>query len=367
MMASPDSDVSFDVPSEIKTVDELRSDESNHSAHVHGAQSQRRRDDAPHVSLMNALSPAMRRSSFDRTNNNPHDSRSTSFNHGDTSYNHYIPPPMHHTLMKPDMYDGNSSYEQYASHFEDCSELSGWDNRTKVLMLAASLRGAARNFYMSLTDDERRNYCTLTTRLSERFGNDSKHQCLWLNKLENRRRSKGESIASLADDLRQLCQKAYSDLDHRSQEKLALNQLYKLVSTEMKCRCMDHNCLTINEAVSVIERYESILGTPLQSNIRAVDSDKCSDIESVIKRIEARLDKIETSVVRKPQVNSKSAKSCFRCNSRDHFWASCPQNANRGPRRYRANSTQSATNDRSANLQHPVKGNPSGALVQGNF
>ncbi|KAH3821802.1 hypothetical protein DPMN_123570 [Dreissena polymorpha] len=122
-------------------------------------------------------------------------------------------------VMKPDMYDGSSSYEQYASHFEDCSELSGWDNRTKVLMLAASLRGAARNFYMSLTDDERRNYCTLTTRLSERFGNDSKHQCLWLNKLENRRRSKGESIASLADDKRQLCQKAYSDLDHRSQEK----------------------------------------------------------------------------------------------------------------------------------------------------
>ncbi|KAH3875034.1 hypothetical protein DPMN_038293 [Dreissena polymorpha] len=115
---------------------------------------------------------------------------------------------------------------------------------------------------MSLTYDERRNYCTLTTRLSERFGNDSKHKWLCRNKLENRLRAKGESIASLADDLRQLCQEAYSHLDHRSQEKLALKQLYKLVSTEMKCRCMDHKCLTVNEAVSVIERYESILGTP---------------------------------------------------------------------------------------------------------
>ncbi|KAH3818791.1 hypothetical protein DPMN_120517 [Dreissena polymorpha] len=140
-------------------------------------------------------------------------------------------------------------------------------------MLAASLRGAARNFYMSLTDDERRNYCTLTTRLSERFGNDSKQQ--WLNKLENRRRSKGESIASLADDLRQLCEKAYTDLDHRSQNKLALNQLYKLVSTEMKCRCMDHNCLTVNEAVSVMKDtnpywgrlYNQTLGQLIQINV----------------------------------------------------------------------------------------------------
>ncbi|KAH3841193.1 hypothetical protein DPMN_114650 [Dreissena polymorpha] len=79
----------------------------------------------------------MRRSSFNRTNNNPHDSHYTSFNHGDTCNNHYIPPPPPPMHMKPDMYDGNSSYEQYASHFEDCSELSGWANRTKVLMLAA--------------------------------------------------------------------------------------------------------------------------------------------------------------------------------------------------------------------------------------
>ncbi|KAH3875035.1 hypothetical protein DPMN_038294 [Dreissena polymorpha] len=113
-MASPDPDVYFNVPSDIKTVDELRSDASSNSAHVHDAQSRRRSYDAPRVSLMNAHSPAMRRSSFDRTNNNPHDSRSTSFNHGDTSYTHFIPPPppMHHTLMKPDMYDGNSSHER---------------------------------------------------------------------------------------------------------------------------------------------------------------------------------------------------------------------------------------------------------------
>ena len=50
---------------------------------------------------------------------------------------------------------------------------------------------------------------------------------MWLAKYESRHRQRGESIASLADDLRQLAQRAYSDLDVHSQERLALNMLYK--------------------------------------------------------------------------------------------------------------------------------------------
>lgn len=48
--------------------------------------------------------------------------------------------------------------------------------------------------------------------------------------------------------------------DARAQEALALNQLYKSISLEMKCRCIDRNCSTIAQAVDIIERYESILG-----------------------------------------------------------------------------------------------------------
>ncbi|KAH3727890.1 hypothetical protein DPMN_053836 [Dreissena polymorpha] len=63
-------------------------------------------------------------------------------------------------------------------HFEDCAELSYWDYRTKVLVLASIPRGAARNYYISLSESERRDYETLTSRLFQRFGS-SKHQNLW--------------------------------------------------------------------------------------------------------------------------------------------------------------------------------------------
>lgn len=268
-----------------------------------------------------------------------------------------VMPPFNRSMMKPDTFDGSGNFEQYASHFEDCAELSMWDNRVKNLMLAACLRGPARNFYMSLTTVERRDYNMLLSRLADRFGSDRKHQTLWLGKLENRRRAKGESIASLADDLRQLAQKAYSDLDHFSQERLALNQLYKLISTEMKCRCMDNNCSSINDAVCVIDRYEAIIGssTPV-STIRACDSgESAPSIEATLEKIENRLSKIESA-----QSTPRGPKACFSCKSLEHLWASCPRNKNPRPPRtnndhygYNVNQRTDQYQSRSA----PVQGN----------
>ena len=55
-----------------------------------------------------------------------------------------------------------------------------------------------------------------------------------------------------------MAQKAYVGLDSAAQEAIALNQLYKTITLEMKCRCIDRNCQTVS--VDVIKRYEGILG-----------------------------------------------------------------------------------------------------------
>ena len=89
-----------------------------------------------------------------------------------------------------------------------------------------------------------------------------------------RRCEPNESIPAVGDDIRQMAQKAYCNLDPPAQEALALNQLYKIVSLEMKCRCIDRDCTTVSEAVGVIERYEAIMGDNLdrkKSNMRAID------------------------------------------------------------------------------------------------
>jgi hypothetical protein len=319
-MASPDPEISFDRRSVLSDHSSLNTVEI-----YSGNNKAENPENAQHMTEMHK----------NKTNNNPFRSGNVPENrqHGD----YQIPPtfnvPIQHSLKKPDSYDGTKCFEQYMSHFEDCSELSCWDYRTKVLVLASSLRGAARNYYMSLSESERREYETLTLRLSQRFGS-SKHQTLWLSKFENRRRLRGESISSLSDYIRQLAQKAYSDLDPIAVERLALNQLYKQISGDMHCRCIDTNCHTVNDAVSVIERYEAILGTPQPTHVRAVDAYDItqpeSQILSAVQRLEARIERIEkTHFPSSPVIRPyKSQRACFGCNSPSHFWRNCQQNVN---------------------------------------
>ena len=75
-----------------------------------------------------------------------------------------------------------------------------------------------------------------------------------------RKRLPAESAAALGDDIRQIAQKANLNLDETAQELLALIHLYKVVSVEMICKCIDKNCQTVSDAADVIDRYESILG-----------------------------------------------------------------------------------------------------------
>jgi hypothetical protein len=95
--------------------------------------------------------------------------------------------------------------------------------------------------------------------MEQRFGN-ARHQNIWFSRFETRTRQPNQSIPTFGDDLRQIAQKAYSNLDTRAQEVIALNQLYKNISLEMKCHCIDKECHSVTEAVDLIERYEALLG-----------------------------------------------------------------------------------------------------------
>ena len=170
--------------------------------------------------------------------------------------------------IKPEPYTGKDDWDEYISHFEDFAELGKWTKNDKVLALAASLKGQARTSYISLPSSEKRSYDVLVTKLEQRFGS-SRQQGRWASRLQLRTRKEGESIATLGDDLRQMTQKAYPTLDANAQEVLALQQFYKAIPLEMRCRCMDRDCKTLTEAVDVVERYEAILTENTDKNKRS--------------------------------------------------------------------------------------------------
>lgn len=95
-----------------------------------------------------------------------------------------------------------------------------------------------------------------------------------------------------------MSQRAHPNIDDRAQEALALNQLYKSISLEMKCRCIDWNCSTIAQAVDIIERYESILGDGAERRraVRMVGTDSKEtedDISKTLHNIMTRLEQLE--------------------------------------------------------------------------
>ena len=258
--------------------------------------------------------------------------------------------------IKPEVYNGADDWYEYISHFEVCAELGRWSDEDKVLALAASLRGPARTYYISLPIQSRQPYTTLVGKLEQRFGS-SRQQNRWLSKFEARRRQTDESIAVLADDLRQMSQKAYSNLAPRAQEALALNQLYKSISLEMKCRCIDENCKTVADAVEVIERYEAILGegdTKKKQTVRAVGQGQsggyngnrggnkqfppkgpnhsANSMENVLQQMQQRLERIESNMNRNAPYSSpyggrsQENRPCFLCGSEEHLMRHCPLN-----------------------------------------
>lgn len=262
--------------------------------------------------------------------------------------------------IKPDPFTGMEDWDQYFSYFEDCAELAQWSEKEKLLYLATSLKQQARLHYSSLPVQDKRSYKALVSKLEQRFGS-KRQQTRWLSKMQNRTRVKNESIAVFGDELRLLACKAYANLDPEAQEMLALQHFYKNVSAELRCRLMDKDCKTISEAVEVVERYEDVLGQMNTNNsagssrVRGVSGTvgqdstdsrigsqkEFEDIKGAIKRIEGRLDKLESNTSSRKR---NTERTCFSCGASDHFFKSCPNKGKYGnnPPRNQGNSNLSS-------------------------
>ena len=248
--------------------------------------------------------------------------------------------------MKPDPYDGRDDWEQYISHFLNCAALGRWSEETKLLMLSFCLKGSARTFYIGLSDQDRMSYKRLVKRLEERFGS-LKQQSRYLARFETRRRLQGETIASFGDDLRLIAQRAYPNIGTLGQESVALNQFYKSLSPEMKCRCIDRRCASIFEAVDVVEQYESIMeGSANRKAVRAVasapDNTTVPDLQQLVTKLDLLMTRINAlekkndlsmrSERKPPQTqNTHVYSGCHNCGAKDHYIRDCPNRRRYNP------------------------------------
>ncbi|KAJ8047957.1 hypothetical protein HOLleu_00087 [Holothuria leucospilota] len=124
--------------------------------------------------------------------------------------------------IRPGLYDGKTSWEDYLAQFEMVAELHRWSGGVKAMCLAASLRGDAQAILADLAAEKRRNYTDtggwhslvgLVLRAKQSFRRIQ---------LRNRGRKKGgELIPELAQDVKRLTRFAYPGASSHLQDQLA--------------------------------------------------------------------------------------------------------------------------------------------------
>ncbi|XP_077282765.1 uncharacterized protein LOC143908826 [Temnothorax americanus] len=105
--------------------------------------------------------------------------------------------------LKPDTYDGTVSLHEYFSQLNLIARANNWDDATKTIALASSLRGKARSVSEMVEDVERLDFAELKAKLELRFGEGRQSQNSYVA-FTNRKQKFGEDLATLGSEIDRL-------------------------------------------------------------------------------------------------------------------------------------------------------------------
>ena len=154
-------------------------------------------------------------------------------------------------------YDGKTSWEDYYVQFQLVAALNGWDEETKALELATSLRGTAQSILADLDPDKRTDYQSLVSALSARF--EPEHQAdMYLAEIRTRTRLKSESLPELGQVMKRLARYALPSAPSSVRQWLALTQFTEALDDEfLEYAVKQAKPKTVDEAVKVAMETEA--------------------------------------------------------------------------------------------------------------
>ena len=117
----------------------------------------------------------------------------------------------------------SGTFQEWLDQFEMVGELAQWSDGVKLKQLVLRLRGSARAFYRTLTEEQKWNYQSLVQELKNRF-TPVRIQALESSIFRERRQKVEESVDAYAQDLQQLFQKAYPTALQGSEDARVMGQ-----------------------------------------------------------------------------------------------------------------------------------------------
>lgn len=220
-------------------------------------------------------------------------------------------------IKKTPEFDGHSSWRDYFTQFEMVAELNGWDDDTKALELATSLRGVAQGILSDLSAAERRSFRHLVAALGNRF--EPEHQtAMYKAQIRNRKRRRGESLMELAQDIKKLVRKAYPTADLGLHETLAKDCFVDALDCrEQEWSVVQCGANTIDEALRYALEFEAFHNSNRRS-VAAASSQ--SNWRPALDRVTTR----DTASLRDDRgATSDDSQVCFYCKQPGHYIRDC--------------------------------------------
>lgn len=160
-------------------------------------------------------------------------------------------------------FNGETDWTTFMAQFEAWMRLNACsddDDQVRSDLLSLALDGEAKNVYSSLNKRDRTDYKVLVAKLETRYG-DNVAETFKAKLLGARERHSGESISKLRDSLWMIARKAYPTLSAEAQDQIAMDALLRSVEPELRIQCIMQECKTLDKAVDIMERYETVIMT----------------------------------------------------------------------------------------------------------
>ncbi len=266
--------------------------------------------------------------------------------------------------MKVDRFDGKESWENYQRHFEICASANEWTSEEKAKQLSAALTGTARQMLSTVPEQHMFDYKFLVNAIRNRFDPEGRSE-LYRIQLKSRRQGKSESLLELADDVRQLVDKAYPELGESTRNRMSKDSfLDALEDPEIRTRVLQSRAQTMEDALrSSIElealqkaERERIYGYPRQKvrEVSVAESPESSALKQDVGELSRKLENLETrlltSIMPRSSQHYQQERSnlnpaygqtvtgpvqarsvCFTCGEEGHWSPKCPTKQGQKP------------------------------------
>jgi predicted aspartyl protease len=166
--------------------------------------------------------------------------------------------------MKPEKFDGRSSWETFINQFENCAHYNRWNAKDKAAYLRWSMTGMAAQL---LWNTDGCTHAQLVDKFADRFSGKGIEE-RYRQELRCRRRNKNESIRELAQDVQRLMYLAYPNETGKMTDITAREHfITALDDRELEDKILDRSPDDLESTVRLAQRFELVKTRNAQSKV----------------------------------------------------------------------------------------------------